>query len=134
MAGFVVNGPEGVTIEIEGDRVSEFVAALPLEAPPLARIDHICVQETRALAAKDFSIGASESGKLSTRIAADAATCPQCLSELFDPENRTARARRRRRAEVDRHHHAGQRSICLPAQPYEPLTAQFGKPIMTAGV
>ncbi|WP_375785089.1 carbamoyltransferase HypF [Bradyrhizobium sp. Pha-3] len=88
LAGFVINGPEGVTIEVEGDRASEFVAALPLETPPLACIDHICVQETAALAAKDFLIGTSEGGKLSTRIVADAATCQQCLSELFDPESR----------------------------------------------
>ncbi|MCC8935716.1 carbamoyltransferase HypF [Bradyrhizobium sp. Arg62] len=88
LAGFVVNGPEGVTIEVEGNRAPEFVAALPLEPPPLARIDHICVQQTVGLAAQGFSIGTSESGKLSTRIVADAATCRQCLSELFDSENR----------------------------------------------
>uniref|UniRef100_A0A939ME61 acylphosphatase n=1 Tax=Bradyrhizobium barranii subsp. barranii TaxID=2823807 RepID=A0A939ME61_9BRAD len=88
LAGFVINGPEGVLIEVEGHRTSEFIAALPLEAPPLARIDHICVGETAALAAKDFSIGTSEAGKLSTQIVADAAVCQQCLSELFDPENR----------------------------------------------
>ncbi|WP_050402942.1 carbamoyltransferase HypF [Bradyrhizobium embrapense] len=88
LAGFVANGPEGVTIEVEGGRASEFLATLPLEAPPLARIDHICVQETAALATESFSIGASEGGKLSTHIIADAATCGQCLSELFDPENR----------------------------------------------
>lgn len=88
LAGFVVNGPEGVTIEVEGNRASEFVAALPLEPPPLARIDHICVQRTGALAAQDFSIHTSEGGRLSTRIVADAATCRQCLGELFDPENR----------------------------------------------
>ncbi|MDF0582165.1 carbamoyltransferase HypF [Bradyrhizobium yuanmingense] len=88
LAGFVVNGPEGVIIEVEGHRASEFVATLPLEAPPLARIDHICVGETAALAAEGFSIGTSEVGKLSTQIVADAAVCQQCLSELFDPENR----------------------------------------------
>ncbi|MGY3581165.1 MULTISPECIES: carbamoyltransferase HypF [Bradyrhizobium] len=88
LAGFVVNSSEGVTIEVEGRRAPEFVAALPLELPPLAHIDHICVQQTGALAAKGFSIGTSEGGKLSARIVADAATCQQCLSELFDPENR----------------------------------------------
>ncbi|KRP93820.1 carbamoyltransferase [Bradyrhizobium yuanmingense] len=88
LAGFVVNGPEGVIIEVEGHRASEFVATLPLEAPPLARIDHICVRETAAVAAEDFTIGTSEVGKLSTQIVADAAVCQQCLSELFDPENR----------------------------------------------
>ncbi|MDA9447079.1 carbamoyltransferase HypF [Bradyrhizobium sp. CCBAU 21360] len=88
LAGFVINGPEGVTIEVEGNRASDFVATLPLEAPPLARIDHICVRETAALEAKEFSIGTSEAGKLSTQIVADAAACQQCLSELFDPESR----------------------------------------------
>ncbi|MCA1363530.1 carbamoyltransferase HypF [Bradyrhizobium sp. IC3069] len=88
LAGFVINGPEGVIIEVEGHRASEFVATLPLEAPPLARIVDICVRETTALAAKGFSIGASEAGKLSTQIVADAAVCQQCLKELFDPENR----------------------------------------------
>ncbi|WP_271609077.1 acylphosphatase, partial [Bradyrhizobium sp. CCBAU 21359] len=88
LAGFVINGPEGVTIEVEGNRASDFVATLPLEVPPLARIDHVCVQETAAQEAKEFSIGTSEAGKLSTQIVADAAACQQCLCELFDPESR----------------------------------------------
>ncbi|MGY3443071.1 carbamoyltransferase HypF [Bradyrhizobium sp. USDA 4473] len=88
LAGFVVNNSEGVTIEVEGRRAPEFVAALPIEPPPLARIDHIRVQQTWALAAEGFSIGTSEGGKSSARIVADAATCQQCLSELFDPEDR----------------------------------------------
>ncbi|MFB9267629.1 carbamoyltransferase HypF [Bradyrhizobium erythrophlei] len=88
LAGFVANDPNGVTIEVEGDRTSEFVAALPLERPPLALIDHISVQEIGALAAVEFSIGSSAQGKPSTRIVADAATCQQCLDELFDPKSR----------------------------------------------
>ncbi|WP_108521697.1 carbamoyltransferase HypF [Bradyrhizobium algeriense] len=88
LAGFVANDPDGVIIEVEGDLTCEFVAALPLESPPLARIDHISVQEIDALAAKDFSIRASEHGRGSTRIVADAATCQQCLDELFDPNRR----------------------------------------------
>ncbi|WP_028348773.1 carbamoyltransferase HypF [Bradyrhizobium murdochi] len=88
LTGFVANDPDGVIIEVEGDRTCEFVAALPLERPPLARIDHISVQKIGALAAKDFSIRASEHGRVSTRIVADAATCQQCLDELFDPNSR----------------------------------------------
>ncbi|MEY9591136.1 hydrogenase maturation protein HypF [Bradyrhizobium yuanmingense] len=88
LAGFVINGAEGVIIEVEGHRALEFVATLPLEAPPLARIVDICVRETAARAEKGFSIGTSEAGKLSTQIVADAAVCQQCLKELFDPENR----------------------------------------------
>lgn len=89
LAGFVANDPGGVIIEIEGNRTSEFMAVLPLEKPPLAHIDQICVQTIDiTLATKDFSIRSSERGKLSTRIAADAATCQECLRELFDPKSR----------------------------------------------
>ncbi|WP_439365824.1 carbamoyltransferase HypF [Bradyrhizobium sp. DASA03005] len=88
LAGFVINGAEGVIIEVEGHRALEFVATLPLEAPPLACIVDVCVRETVALAEKGFSIGTSEAGKLSTQIVADAAVCQRCLKELFDPENR----------------------------------------------
>jgi hydrogenase maturation protein HypF len=88
LAGFVANDPQGVVIEIEGDHTSDFVAALPLEQPPLARIEQISVQRIGALAGRGFSIRPSTQGRVSTRIAVDAATCPQCLDELFDPESR----------------------------------------------
>ena len=88
LAGFVANDSHGVIIEIEGERMSDFVTALPLEKPPLARIDQISVQEIGSRAGQDFSIHASEHGKVSTRIVADAATCSQCLDELFDPSSR----------------------------------------------
>lgn len=88
LGGFVANDPQGVVIEIEGDRTSDFVRALPLERPPLARIDRISVQQVGSVAGDGFCIRASEQGRVSTRIVADAATCPQCLSELFDPSSR----------------------------------------------
>lgn len=44
LGGFVANDPDGVVIEVEGDRAADFVHALPLEKPPLARIDQISVQ------------------------------------------------------------------------------------------
>jgi len=88
LAGFVANDPHGVIIEVEGSQTSDFVAALPLEKPPLARIDQISVQQIDALAGEEFSIRCSEQGKVSTRIVADAATCGQCLQELFDPVSR----------------------------------------------
>ncbi|WP_271552825.1 acylphosphatase, partial [Bradyrhizobium sp. CCBAU 45394] len=33
LGGFVANDPHGVIIEVEGERASDFVAALPLEKP-----------------------------------------------------------------------------------------------------
>ncbi|MBB4371728.1 hydrogenase maturation protein HypF [Bradyrhizobium sp. cir1] len=88
LGGFVANDPHGVVIEIEGDRTSDFVTALPLEKPPLARIDQISVQPIGAVASGAFCIRASEQGRVSTRIVADAATCSDCLGELFDPASR----------------------------------------------
>lgn len=88
LGGFVANDPQGVVIEIEGERISDFVTALPLERPPLARIDRISVQRVGSVASDGFCIRASEQGRISTRIVADAATCPQCLGELFDPNSR----------------------------------------------
>ncbi|AND91928.1 hydrogenase maturation protein [Bradyrhizobium diazoefficiens USDA 110] len=88
LGGFVANDPHGVIIEVEGERASDFVAALPLEKPPLARIDEISVHPVGAMASEEFCIRASKQGRVSTRIVADAATCPECLSELFDPASR----------------------------------------------
>ncbi|MGQ0682323.1 carbamoyltransferase HypF [Bradyrhizobium sp.] len=88
LAGFVANDPQGVIIEIEGEKASDFVTALPLEKPPLARIDQILVQKIGTIEGGEFKIRASEQGRISTRIAADAATCRQCLDELFDPNSR----------------------------------------------
>ncbi len=88
LGGFVANDSHGVVIEVEGERASDFVAALPLEKPPLARIDEISVQPIGAVASAEFCIRTSEQGRVSTRIVADASTCPECLSELFDPSSR----------------------------------------------
>ncbi|WP_024520495.1 carbamoyltransferase HypF [Bradyrhizobium sp. Tv2a-2] len=88
LAGFVANDPDGVIIEVEGDYPWDFVNALPLESPPLARIDRVSVQRIGQQATSGFSINASLGGKVSTRIVADAATCQQCLHELFDANSR----------------------------------------------
>jgi len=88
LGGFVANDPQGVVIEVEGERAADFVTALPLEKPPLARIDEISVQQVSAVASEGFCIRASRQGRISTRVVADAATCPQCLRELFDPASR----------------------------------------------
>ncbi|MES1149495.1 MAG: acylphosphatase, partial [Bradyrhizobium guangdongense] len=88
LGGFVANDSHGVVIEGEGERASDFVAALPREKPPLARIDAISVQPVGAIESAEFCIRASEQGRVSTRIVADAATCKECLRELFDPTSR----------------------------------------------
>ena len=91
LAGFVGNDTGGVTIEIEGppERVAAFVARLRREQPPLARIDSVAVRELPLVGDAGFRIAASEVlGPVSTGIPADAATCPDCLRELLDPNDR----------------------------------------------
>jgi hydrogenase maturation protein HypF len=88
LAGFVHNGADGVTVEIEGGRTAEFLARLRTEAPPLARIDTLAVEEVPPLGGTGFAIRDSEGGRTVTRIVPDAATCEACLDELFDPESR----------------------------------------------
>jgi hydrogenase maturation protein HypF len=88
LAGFVRNGPDGVLIEVEGVRVAEFAARLARETPRLARIDTISDEVLPPLGVAGFSIGASIGGAIATRVPADAATCPACLAELFDPASR----------------------------------------------
>ena len=94
LAGFVGNGTDGVTIEIEGPSVSveSFIARLRSEAPPLARIDSVAVREEAPTGSAGFRIVASEVlGRVSTGIPADAATCPDCLRELLSPVDRRYR-------------------------------------------
>src|SRR5271165_1845 len=77
LAGFVRNGADGVTIEVEGDRIGDFVARLSAEAPPLARIDALTIEKLALAGGAGFAIRASTGGR--------AATCPTCLADLFDP-------------------------------------------------
>lgn len=88
LGGFVRNDSEGVLIEVEGRRTAEFAAALRAEAPPLARIDAIEIDNLPALGACSFVISPSVQGATRTRIPADAATCDSCLDDLSDPRSR----------------------------------------------
>lgn len=88
LVGYVRNGSDGVTIEVEGARVEEFVRRLGTEAPPLARIDTLLRAELPVTGDPEFIIRDSLDGETMTRIVADAATCDACLAELFDPASR----------------------------------------------
>ena len=91
--GGVRNDAAGVTITVNGEKIEEFIARLPAELPPLARVDEIRV-EALYEAADDvmprtgFHILDSEAGAVSTAIGPDAGLCPDCVSEICDPGNR----------------------------------------------
>ena len=96
LTGWVLNDAAGVDAEIQGDpqAVDAFLRRLPAEAPPLARVDAV---ETTDLAPEPpgneaaFRIAPSRAGAVRTGITPDAAVCPDCLAELFDPADRRYR-------------------------------------------
>ncbi|CAO3452982.1 Acylphosphate phosphohydrolase (EC 3.6.1.7) / [NiFe] hydrogenase metallocenter assembly protein HypF [Azospirillum argentinense] len=125
LTGWVLNDGAGVLAEVQGDALERFLAALAEDAPPLARIDAI---ETDAIPAQPdetgFAILASQRGAVSTGIAPDAAVCPACLAELFDP------ADRRYRYPFLNCTHCGPRFTITRALPYDrPQTAMAGFPL-----
>jgi hydrogenase maturation protein HypF len=94
LAGSTGNDTDGVNLEVEGPpaHIEAFLARLPSEIPPLARIDSISVHDLPPTGETGFRIVASEiKGRVATAIPADAATCPDCLRELLDPNDRRYR-------------------------------------------
>jgi hydrogenase maturation protein HypF len=99
LSGTIRNTSAGVTIEIQGpaETVQNFVEHLPAEAPPLARITSVAVHDVPSLAVQsgddeNFCIVHSREGEeVRTLISPDVAICPDCLREMFDPNDRRYR-------------------------------------------
>ena len=94
LAGEVFNDPEGVGIFLEGDprALDAFPDELRRGKPPLARIDAIRVKPSAPRGLEEFVITPSRAeGAVTTMITPDAATCPECFSDIFDPKNRRFR-------------------------------------------
>ncbi|MBN1527906.1 MAG: carbamoyltransferase HypF [Thermoleophilaceae bacterium] len=92
--GFVLNDEHGVVIEVEGDTeaVERFLERLPLEAPPLARLERVVAGSVPATGEAGFEIRVTRGGgEPDARVAPDAATCADCLAELLDPADRRFR-------------------------------------------
>jgi len=89
LSGFVLNDADGVLAEIQGAAIDAFLAALQRERPPLARIDGMDITRLPLERQQGFAIRDSAgSGAGRARVAPDAATCPSCLDELFNPSSR----------------------------------------------
>ena len=94
LAGEVFNDPEGVGIFLEGDprALDAFPDELRRGKPPLARIDSIDVKPAPVRGVDQFVITPSRAeGAVTTMITPDAATCPECLADIFDAKNRRYR-------------------------------------------
>jgi hydrogenase maturation protein HypF len=94
MRGSVANDGDGVLIEAWGDDtlLQTLIERIRTEAPPLARIESIVrLTMLPAPPPADFRIAASRTTSAHTRIAPDAATCPSCVADIFDPFGRRFR-------------------------------------------
>lgn len=88
IAGWVRNDGDGVTLLAAGTHLDDFLARLPREIPPLARIDAIDSTASDERPAPGFVIRDSVAGAVRTAIGPDAAICPDCIADLCDPTNR----------------------------------------------
>ena len=94
LGGWVLNDTHGVLVEVEGapQAIEAFAARLRSEAPPLARIEHVAVEPRTPIGTVGFEIRPSPSGGAADApVTPDSATCPDCLRELCDPNDRRHR-------------------------------------------
>ena len=118
-------------VEVEADTkaVERFLARLPAEAPPLARIERVAAEPVPVTGETGFAIRASpRGGEPAAPCRPDTATCAECLAELFDP------ADRRHRYPFINCTNCGPRFTIVRGVPYDrPLTTMAGF-AMCAGV
>ena len=91
LAGWVNNSPQGVSIEVEGvrDALEQFLLRLEREKPPRSFIQGLETSWLDPVGYSGFEIRASDvSGDKTALVLPDIATCPDCLREIFDPNNR----------------------------------------------
>jgi hydrogenase maturation protein HypF len=94
LAGWVNNSSQGVTIEIEGEdeKLCAFQLAIDKEKPPRSFIQSMEATYLDAVGLSEFEIRESDlSGSKTAIVLPDIATCPDCLTEVFDPNDRRFR-------------------------------------------
>ncbi|PTE14381.1 carbamoyltransferase HypF [Pseudogemmobacter blasticus] len=88
LTGRVWNDPGGVGIEVWGEDIDAFAAALRARAPLLARVDAVEAGPLDGPAPPGFAILESRGQGAETRVTPDAATCPDCAAEIRSPGRR----------------------------------------------
>lgn len=92
--GGVSNGADGVKVIAQAPEevLEQFVHLLQSEAPAMAEIDTISIDAVDVIHECDgFKILTTVGGEVDQTVTPDAAVCMDCLTELFDPENRRYR-------------------------------------------
>lgn len=91
LRGWVVNSAQGVTIEAEGEstRLETFLLSIEKDKPLIAYIQSLEFSYLEPVGHTRFEIRKSDpGGEKTVMILPDIATCPECLAEIFDPQNR----------------------------------------------
>ena len=90
LAGWVLNGEQGVEIHLEGTEpgLDAFVRDLRTQTPPAATIAEVEIEPAELVGLHEFTIRASEHRDHPTvRISPDLPVCDQCVADLFNPAN-----------------------------------------------
>src|SRR5438105_1550697 len=91
LAGWVLNGEQGVEIFLEGETqgLEAFVRELQTQAPPAASIVEVAVEPSPPVGLTEFTIRESHHRDRPTvRVSPDLPICDDCLKELFDRSDR----------------------------------------------
>ncbi len=91
LPGWVVNSPQGVFIEVEGEKpqLDVFLLRVEREKPPRSFIQSLEFSFLDPTGFTHFEIRDShEGGEATTLVLPDIATCADCRKEIFDPKNR----------------------------------------------
>ncbi|MBN2320534.1 MAG: carbamoyltransferase HypF [Acidobacteria bacterium] len=116
LPGRVLNSPQGVFIEVEGQRadLEAFLLRLQHEKPAPASIQSLEFSFLDPVGFADFKIRSSDPrGERSTLILPDIAVCAACLEEISDPDNR------RYRYPFTNCTHCGPRFTIIESLPYD---------------
>ncbi len=91
LKGWVNNSPQGVFIEAEGipEKLKKFLLRIETDKPPRSSIQSLESSYLDPVDYKKFEIKPSEeAGEKVALVLPDIATCPDCIKEIFDPNNR----------------------------------------------
>jgi hydrogenase maturation protein HypF len=93
LLGWVSNTAAGVFVEVEGEPevVQEFRLRVESEKPAISFIQSLESSFLDVVGFESFEIRESSGGEKSVLVLPDIATCPACLSEVLDPNDRRYR-------------------------------------------
>jgi hydrogenase maturation protein HypF len=94
LPGWVLNSPQGVFIEVEGEKsvLDSFLIRLSEEKPQRSFIQSLEFSFLDAVGLRSFEIRRSDAGGPRTALVLpDIAACPECVAEISDPRNRRSR-------------------------------------------